>query len=86
MDTHPYFEASCEFCNRRKRGRFSSRTFICEGHSQYEIDFLSSLQDGPLTKDQKAQRRLFMKLWTPDMLIRKLSTETKVEDSIHEKR
>jgi len=58
-----YPTAYCRICGALSKGEFHSPTFFCPKHERDEVNFYQSLQDSPLTKEQKAQRRLYEKRW-----------------------
>lgn len=55
--------AQCYICNQVYKGHFDAPVIFCHLHRPDEVDFHQSLQAGPLTKDQKAQRRLYENRW-----------------------
>lgn len=63
MKERVFESAECYICGEVYKGRFSHPVFFCDKHRRDEINFHQSLQDGPLTKEQKAQKRLFEKRW-----------------------
>jgi len=63
MDERVFESAECYICDEVYKGKFSSPVIFCHRHKPDEVDFHQSLQAGPLSKDQKAQKRLYEKRW-----------------------
>lgn len=63
MGPQIFESAQCYICDEVFKGNFRSPVFFCHKHDRDEVNFHQSLQAGPLTKDQKAQKRLYEKRW-----------------------
>jgi hypothetical protein len=55
--------AQCYICDEVYKGPFCDPVIFCHRHRRDEVDFHQSLQAGKLSKDQKAQKRLYEKRW-----------------------
>lgn len=58
-----YDNATCFICGQVHKERFHDRRTYCSWHSNAEIDFFLSLPEGQLSKEDKAQRRIYEKSW-----------------------
>jgi len=63
MQPKVFESAQCYICDEVYHGHFDAPVFFCHRHRSDEVDFHQSLQSGPLSKDQKAQKRLYEKRW-----------------------
>ena len=59
-----FLKSTCMICGDVKLGECDSQFHFCGRHRQDEIDFLQSLPDGKLTKEQKAQRAIYRRRWS----------------------
>ena len=63
MQPRIFESAECYICGEVYKGKFRNPVFFCDKHKRDEIDFHQCLQAGRLTKDQKAQKRLYENRW-----------------------
>lgn len=59
-----FLKSTCWICGEVKTGEFNDNRHICERHRQDEIDFLSALPEGRLTREQKEQRAIYRRRWS----------------------
>ena len=55
--------STCWICGEIAQGKFKDNSHICGKHRQDEIDFLGSLPDKKLTREQKEQRAIYRRRW-----------------------
>lgn len=64
MQEPMYPESQCLICGNVRRKWSHQRTFYCDLHKRDEVEFHDSLPErSRMTKDMKAQERLYAKRW-----------------------